>query len=263
MEDLCKEFIEFVNILKKVRNECPWDRKQTPKSLVQYFMEESYELVEAIENENEEGIKEELGDVLIHIVMQSIMAEERKSFNLEDVLRNVSNKLILRHPHVFGNTKLENEEEVLLNWESIKKEEKENSKGILDGIPKILPSLLASLRIQEKVSHVGFDWKNAEEILPKLREELLELENAIKEGDKENIREEIGDLLFTIVNLSRHLDVNPETALKETNEKFIERFRFIEEKVKEENKRWEELTLEDMDKWWEISKTAQKGGEKE
>ncbi|MGB9857846.1 MAG: nucleoside triphosphate pyrophosphohydrolase [Dictyoglomaceae bacterium] len=252
MENLCKNFIELVNILQRVRKECPWDREQTPSSLLTYFLEESYELIESISENKEEEIKEELGDVLIHVIMQSIMAEERGSFTLSDVCEFVSKKLVTRHPHVFGNREVKNVEEVLTNWENIKQQE--NDKGILDGIPKTLPSLLASLRIQEKVSHVGFDWKNAEEIFPKIKEEISELEEAIKSSRKEKIEEEIGDLLFSIINLSRHLGINPELALKNTNEKFIERFRFLERKVKEEGKKWEDLTLEEMDKWWEISK---------
>lgn len=252
MEDLCRSFIELVSILQRVRAECPWDKKQTPYSLLTYFLEEAYELVESIQENKEESIKEELGDVLIHIIMQSIMAEEKGIFKLSDVLKSVNEKLITRHPHIFGEKKVKDVEEVLVNWENIKQEE--NNKGILDGVPKTLPSLLASLRIQEKVSHVGFDWKNAKEVLPKLKEEIAELEDALNSQKKEKIEEEIGDLLFSIVNFSRHLGINPELALKNTNEKFIERFKFVEKKVKETGKRWEDLTLEEMDKWWEYSK---------
>ncbi|MEN2983498.1 MAG: nucleoside triphosphate pyrophosphohydrolase [Dictyoglomaceae bacterium] len=252
MEELCKNFIELVNILQRVRRECPWDKKQTPYSLLTYFLEETYELVESIQENKEENIKEELGDVLIHVIMQSIMAEERKSFNLSDVLKLVKEKLITRHPHIFGEKEVKNVEEVLANWENIKQEE--NNKGILDGVPQTLPSLLASLRIQEKVSHVGFDWKNVHEVFPKLKEELAELEDALSTEIKEKIEEEIGDLLFSIVNLSRHLGINPEFALKNTNKKFIERFKFVEKKVKETGRNWEDLTLEEMDKWWEFSK---------
>ncbi len=252
MEDLGKNFIELVNILQRVRRECPWDMKQTPNSLLTYFLEETYELVESIQENKKESIKEELGDVLIHVIMQSIMAEEKGIFKLSDVLSFVKEKLISRHPHIFEGKEVKNVEEVLINWENLKQEE--NNKGILDGVPKILPSLLASLRIQEKVSHVGFDWKNAIEVLPKLKEEIVELEEALKTEKREKIEEEIGDLLFSIVNLSRHLGINPELALKNTNEKFIERFKFMEKKLKEEGKRWEDLTLEEMDKWWEFSK---------
>ncbi len=253
MEELSKNFLELVNILQRVRRECPWDMKQTPHSLLTYFLEETYELVESIKENKEESTKEELGDVLIHIIMQSIMAEEKGIFKLSDVLSFVREKLIARHPHIFGKKEVRNVEEILINWENLKQEE--NNKGILDGVPKILPSLLASLRIQEKVSHVGFDWRNAMEVFPKLKEEMVELEEALKTEKKEKIEEEIGDLLFSIVNLSRHLGINPELALKNTNEKFIERFRFVEKKLKEEGKKWEELTLEEMDKWWEFSKT--------
>ncbi|MCX7845022.1 MAG: nucleoside triphosphate pyrophosphohydrolase [Dictyoglomaceae bacterium] len=252
MEELCKNFIELVNILKRVRRECPWDKKQTPYSLLTYFLEEAYELVESIQDNKEESIKEELGDVLIHVIMQSIMAEEKGNFKLLDVLKFVNEKLITRHPHIFGEKEVKDVKEVLVNWENIKQEE--NNKGILDGVPKTLPSLLASLRIQEKVSHVGFDWKNAKEVIPKLKEEIAELEDVLNVERKEKIEEEIGDLLFSIVNLSRHLGINPELALKNTNEKFIKRFRFVEEKGKETGKKWEELTLEEMDKWWEFSK---------
>jgi MazG family protein len=254
MEELCKEFIEFINILQRVRRECPWDKKQTPYSLLTYFLEECYELVESIQSNAKDNIKEELGDVFIHIVMQSLMAEERGDFTLTDVLKNVNNKLITRHPHVFGEKETESVKEILYNWENIKQEE--NNKGILDGIPKILPSLIASFRIQEKASHVGFDWKNAKEIFYKLKEEISELEKAIEENNKENIEGEIGDLLFTIVNISRHLGIDPELALRKTNLKFVNRFKFLERKIKEEGKKWEDVTIEEMDKWWEISKNS-------
>lgn len=254
-ETMCKEFIDLLSIVKKVREECPWDKEQTPQSLIPYFLEESYELIDALEKNDNEMIKEELGDIFLHILMQSIMAEEENKFSFEDVCKNLKNKLITRHPHVFGETEVEGVKDILTNWENIKSKEKEE-KSILSGIPQNMPALLTAFRIQEKASHVGLDWKNSEEIIPKLQEELKELENAIKEGKKEKIEEEIGDLLFTIVNISRHLGIDPESCLRKTNNKFSERFKFIEQKIKESGKEWKDYTIEELDKLWDLSKTS-------
>ncbi len=253
-EKICKEFIDLYLVVKRVREECPWDQKQTSQTLVPYFLEESYELIDALEKDDPELIKEELGDILLHILMQSIMAEEKNRFNFEEVCKNLRIKLITRHPHVFGGVKIEGVEDVLTNWENIKSKEKEE-KGILSGIPKNMPALLTAFRIQEKASHVGFDWKNSKEILPKLYEEIEELEKAIQENNKEEIEEEIGDLLFTIVNISRHLGIDPESSLRKTNNKFTERFNHIERKVKESGKDWKDYSLEELDELWNASKT--------
>ncbi len=252
-ETVCKEFIDLFLVVKRVREECPWDKEQTPQSLIPYFLEEAYELIEGLEKDDKDMIKEELGDILLHILMQSIMGEEKNEFSFEEVCKNLKNKLITRHPHVFGEVHVEGVEEILTNWESIKSKEKEE-KSILSGIPKNMPALLTAFRIQEKASHVGFDWKDPKEIIPKLWEELKELENAIKENKKEKIEEEIGDLLFTIVNISRHLGVDPESSLRKTNNKFSERFKFIEQKIKEAGKEWKDYSIEELDKLWDLSK---------
>ncbi|ACI19679.1 nucleoside triphosphate pyrophosphohydrolase [Dictyoglomus thermophilum] len=253
-EKICKEFIDLYSVVKRVREECPWDQKQTPQTLIPYFLEEAYELIDALEKNDQEMIKEELGDILLHVLMQSIMAEEKNRFNFEEVCKNLKVKLITRHPHVFGEVKIEGVEDVLTNWESIKSKEKDE-KGILSGIPQNMPALLTAFRIQEKVSHVGFDWKNSKEIIPKLYEELKELEKAIQEDNKEDMEEEIGDLLFTIVNIARHLGIDPESSLRKTNKKFTERFKYIEDRIKESGKEWKDFSLEELDKLWESSKT--------
>lgn len=253
-EKICKEFIDLYSVVKRVREECPWDQKQTPQTLIPYFLEEAYELIDALEKNDQEMIKEELGDILLHVLMQSIMAEEKNRFNFEEVCKNLKVKLITRHPHVFGEVKIEGVEDVLTNWESIKSKEKDE-KGILSGIPQNMPALLTAFRIQEKASHVGFDWKNSKEIIPKLYEELKELEKAIQEDNKEDMEEEIGDLLFTIVNIARHLGIDPESSLRKTNKKFTERFKYIEDRIKESGKEWKDFSLEELDKLWESSKT--------
>ncbi|HOJ92137.1 MAG TPA: nucleoside triphosphate pyrophosphohydrolase [Dictyoglomaceae bacterium] len=254
-EKISKEFIDLFSVVEKVRKECPWDQEQTPQSLAPYFLEESYELIEGLEENDAQKIREELGDVLLHILMQSIMAAEEDRFSFADVCRDLKNKLIIRHPHVFGDIKVKEVKDILTNWETIKSSE-DNGKGILDGIPNNMPALLSSFRIQEKVSHVGFDWKETTDVIPKIYEEIKELEEAIETSEKEKIEEEIGDLLFSIVNIARHLDIEPESALRKTNRKFIKRFKFIEEKVKESGKNWKDLNLEDLDQLWELSKTS-------
>jgi MazG family protein len=254
-EDLCKEFIELYNVVERVRKECPWDQKQTPQTLIPYLLEETYELIEGLEENNSEKIKEELGDVLLHILMQSVMGEEEKKFSFAEVCKNLRTKLITRHPHVFGNVEVDGVKDILTNWETIKSQEKEE-KGILSGVPLNMPSLLSAFRIQEKASHVGFDWEKPEDILPKLKEEFKELEEAITNKNREKIEEEIGDILFTIVNISRHLNIEPEEALRKTNKKFIKRFEFIEKKIKELGKDWKNLTLKELDELWELSKTS-------
>lgn len=253
-EKTCKEFIDLYFVVKRVREECPWDQKQTPQTLIPYFLEEAYELIDALEKNDQEMIKEELGDILLHVLMQSIMAEEKNRFNFEEVCKNLKVKLITRHPHVFGEVKIKGVEDVLTNWESIKSKEKDEE-GILSGIPQNMPALLTAFRIQEKASHVGFDWKKSKEIIPKLYEELKELEKAIQEDNKEDMEEEIGDLLFTIVNIARHLGIDPESSLRKTNKKFTERFKYIEDRIKESGKEWKDFSLEELDKLWESSKT--------
>ncbi len=246
------KFEELVNIMRRLRKECPWDRKQTHDSIKAATLEEAYEVVEAIDGKNYDELKGELGDLLLHIVFHSAIAEEAGKFNVEDVIEGISKKLIRRHPHIFGNVVATTGKEIERNWETIKLEEGRNS--VLEGIPRVLPELQKAYRIQEKVSKVGFDWKNKEDVWEKVLEEIDELKKAEKENNKEQIENEIGDLFFSLVNYARFLGVNPENALRKTNEKFLKRFQYIEKKVKESGRKITDSNLEEMDKFWEESK---------
>jgi MazG family protein len=247
-----KEFDQLMEIMKKVRENCPWDKRQTHKTLMQYLIEETYEVVESIEQNEDDNLKEELGDLLIQIIFHCLIAEEREKFNINDVITTISEKLIRRHPHVFDNLSVSGEEEVLHNWEKIKLNEGKTS--VLQGVPKSLPALLKATRIQTKASRVGFDWDNYKDVLKKVNEELKELKEATESNNKDKIEEEIGDLLFSIVNISRFLHVNPEDALRKTINKFIKRFTIIEQEINKQGKKLQDVSLEEMDKIWEKSK---------
>ncbi len=247
------EFLQLVSIMKRLRKECPWDLKQTPQSLRQYILEEAYETVEAIDNENWEELKKELGDLLLQIVFQAEIAEEKSRFTLKNVIASINQKLIRRHPHVFGEIKVKDEDEVKNNWEQIKFEQ-ERRDSVLAGIPLQLSGLLRAQRIQEKAAQVGFDWNNVNGIFTKLREEISELEQAIQEKNPEEIENELGDLIFTLVNLARFQKINAEDSLRKTINKFISRFQYIERKLAEKNKSIYHSSLEEMDRLWEESK---------
>ena len=261
------KFDELVGIMEKLRGEggCPWDRKQSHETLRAYIVEEAYELVEAITNGLPGKIIEESGDLLLQIVFIASIAKEKCQFNINDVIDNLCSKLIRRHPHVFAKESAADSDEVLRNWERIKLEEKKveelNSSeskrsSILSGVPRTLPALLKAYRIQEKAAHVGFDWEK-EDISPiflKIQEEIEEIEKAIEEKDIMCIEEEIGDLLFASVNLARHLGVNPDVALGRANEKFMLRFSEIEKLVAESDRNWEEFSLGELDKMWNLAK---------
>jgi MazG family protein len=249
---MIKEFEEFVNIVKKLRKECPWDKVQTFDSLKANTLEEAFEVVESIDLKNYEELKLELGDVLLHVVLYSIIAEEQKLFDLKDVFNSSMEKLIRRHPHVFGDLNLTDAEEVKTNWERIKLTEGRES--ALDGVPKEFPALLKAYRLQEKASKVGFDWDKIEQVWGKVEEEFGELMESIKENDIEKIEDELGDYLFALVNYARFLKINPENALRRTTQKFIRRFQYIEKKLKENNIPIEDATLEVMDKYWDEMK---------
>lgn len=264
---MSKNFDELVNVMARLRapGGCPWDREQTYASLAQYLLEECYETFDAIQEADETGetvnLREELGDVLLQVVFHSAIAAERGDFTIDEVVKGVSDKLVLRHPHVFGDKNLETADDVLNNWDELKKAERAASgkvektrDSILDEISVHFPALLEGLKISKKAAKVGFDWENAEQIFDKLNEETEELKKAIAENDKENISEEIGDLLFVIVNLARKLDVEPETALKRTNRKFRKRFGFIETELKKQNKSLKDANLKEMDALWNDSK---------
>ncbi|MDY3237893.1 nucleoside triphosphate pyrophosphohydrolase [Fusobacterium perfoetens] len=251
-----KEFYKLVETLNILRgdNGCPWDREQTRESLKAPFLEEVYEALDVMDKGGEE-LCGELGDVLLHIIFQGKIAEEKGEFTIEDICQKINEKLIRRHPHIFGSVEVGSVSDVERNWEEIKKTEKEhqNRKSVLDGIPKGLPALLKAQKIQKKVKKYGFDWDNIEDVYAKVQEEIKEVEEAVKENNHEHIEEEIGDLLFAITNYARHLGVDSSEALRKTNEKFEKRFRYIEENCDIENS-----TLEEMDKLWNEAKKDKK-----
>ncbi len=252
MED--KNFQELVDIVRRLRVECPWDREQTHDSIKQNTLEETYEVVEAIDDKDYEELRKELGDMLLHVVFHSLIAEKEGTFKLNEVIDGIKEKLIRRHPHIFGDVKAEDTKEVLKNWEAIKLEE--GRENLLAGIPKNLPSLSRAYRIQEKASKVGFDWEHKKDVWKKVIEEIEELQSIEDSGDMAKIEEEMGDILFALTNYSRHLNVNPENALRFTNEKFIKRFTYIEERLKEKGIKITESNLQEMDKYWDESKKA-------
>jgi len=243
-------FNEFVEVVRRLRKECPWDREQTHKSIRHNLIEEAYETVEAIDNDDFNELKKELGDLLLHVVMHSIMAEEENKFTLDDVISGIKEKLIYRHPHVFGDVKVSSAKEVKNNWEKLKQTEN-NRDSVISGIPKHMPALIKAYRVQEKASNIGFDWRNREDVWKKVEEEISELKKAIESGDQKKIEEEFGDLLFAMVNYSRFLNVNPESALNKTIDKFIRRFQYIENELKSQGKDIYTATLEEMDAIWE------------
>ena len=250
-----KLFVDLVNIVEKLRSPegCPWDKEQTHESLLPYFLEEAYEVIESVELKDWETLKEELGDVLLHILLQAKIADETNKFNISDSLEVINNKLVNRHPHVFGDDNIDASVEAKQNWEDIKHVEKKR-KSRLDGVPNKLPALVRAQRLQEKASYVGFDHDNIEDAWEKLNEELNELKSAQEKRDIENIKEEIGDVLFSVVNLSRFFNIPAEDMLRKTNRKFITRFQTIERELKEKGKKLENSNLEEMEKIWEKSK---------
>jgi XTP/dITP diphosphohydrolase len=245
-------FNRLLDIMDELREKCPWDKKQTLESLRHLTIEETYELADAILDNDLQEIKKELGDVLLHIVFYAKIGSEKKVFDIGDVANSISDKLISRHPHIYGNVKVDNEEDVKRNWEQLKL--KEGKKSVLEGVPKSLPAVVKASRIQEKVAGVGFDWEKPEQVWEKVQEELEELNEEIKKGNKENTEKEFGDVLFSMINYARFIDVNPENALEKTNKKFINRFQFLENAAKNEGKNLSDMTLTEMDVHWEKSK---------
>ncbi len=248
------DFDRLVEIMARLRKECPWDRKQTRESLRPYLIEEAYEVLEAIDENDPEKLKEELGDLLLQVVFHAEIAREKGEFDINDVIDFLCNKLIYRHPHVFGDVKVKDAEEVLENWEKLKKKEKNHKDSVLSGVPRELPALLQAFRLQEKASKVGFDWDNVDGVIDKMKEELSELIEAVNSGDREKIEHEMGDLLFAVANLGRFVGVDPENALRKCNARFKERFQYIEKKLSEEGKSPSDVSLEYMDKLWEEAK---------
>jgi MazG family protein len=255
--------IELIEIIKTLRgpNGCPWDRKQSPADVKDYLVEELYELLEAIDMDEKEMLVEETGDLLFMILFLINLYEENDRFTLADSLKSIKTKMIHRHPHVFGNKTVSSVEEVKQNWQVLKeKEGKAAKESLLDNIPKSLPALYRSFFLTSNAAKAGFDWQHAGEVLEKIREETAELEDEIKEGTKEKITDEIGDLFFSIVNLSRHLGIDPEQALQRTNEKFIFRFKHVEKELKKRGKDIKNATLSEMDNIWEEAKKIKKDG---
>ena len=246
------KFNEFVQIVERLRKECPWDKEQTNDSIKAATIEEAYEVVEAIDNKDYDELRKELGDLLLHVVFHTVIAEESNHFKIDDVIESINEKLIRRHPHVFGDKEVSDAEEVKTNWEEIKLSEGRDK--LLDGLPPLLPGLQRAHRIQEKVSKVGFDWERKEDVWKKVVEEIEEMHQSELEGTHDELEGEIGDVIFALVNYARFLRVNPENALRKTNKKFIKRFGYVEEKITETGRKLSESTLEEMDKYWEESK---------
>ena len=247
-------FLRFLNVLDTLRVKCPWDAKQTNESLRANTIEEVYELTDAILDDDVNNIKKELGDVLLHIGFYSKIASEKQQFDIADVCTTLTDKLIFRHPHIYGNVSAESPEEVSKNWEQIKLKEKGGNKTVLSGVPNSLPSLIKANRIQEKAANVGFDWEEKEQVWDKVKEEASEVEAEIKAGNKEKLEQEFGDLMFAVVNAARLYGVNPENALEKTNRKFIRRFNYLEAKAKEKGKNLKEMSLAEMDEIWDEAK---------
>ena len=253
MNKSLEAFQRLLDIMDRLRVECPWDKKQTIESLRHLTIEEVFELSQAIVDEDYQDVRKELGDIIMHIVFYSRIAEDRKLFTIDDVINGICEKLIVRHPHVFGDTSVKNAEEVAENWEKIKLT-KEQNRSVLGGVPNALPELVKAYRMQEKAAGVGFDWENKEQVWEKVEEEIGELKEEIQNGNKERMTEEFGDLMFALVNYSRFIKVNPMDALEVANKKFRSRFNYVEEKAKEMGKSLVDMTLDEMNELWEMAK---------
>ena len=248
-------FERMLDILDELRVKCPWDRKQTNESLRPNTIEEVFELADALMADDQKSICKELGDVLLHVAFYSKIGSEKGTFDIADVCNALSDKLVFRHPHVFGEVKADDAETVSQNWERLKLKEKDGNKTVLAGVPRALPALIKANRIQEKVAHVGFDWERPEQVWEKVKEEIGETESEIKAGHKDDVEAEFGDLFFSLVNAARLYGVNPENALERTNRKFISRFNYLEAKAKEMGRSLKEMSLAEMDAIWEEAKT--------
>jgi XTP/dITP diphosphohydrolase len=251
-----KVFVDLLTIMDKLRAECPWDKKQTIESLRHLTIEETYELSDAIIKSDLQSLKGELGDLLLHIVFYSKIANESDAFTIKEVIDDINKKLIIRHPHIFGDVKVQNAEEVKENWEKIKLQ-KENKRSVLGGVPESLPALIKAYRMQEKAAGVGFDWKNKEDVWAKVEEEKEEFLAEVSKANKEKAQQEFGDLLFALINYSRFIDINPEDALEHCNQKFRRRFMYIEQEAENEGRRIHELDLDEMEHYWNQAKSKE------
>ena len=247
-----KAIDRLLTIMNELREQCPWDRKQTLQSLRHLTIEETYELGDAILDNDLEEVKKELGDLLLHIVFYAKIGSETEDFDIADVANGICEKLISRHPHIYGDVAVEDEEDVKRNWENLKL--KEGKKSVLEGVPRSLPALVKASRIQDKVAGVGFDWEEPQQVFEKLQEELAELQEEVEARDQEKIEAEFGDVMFSMINYARFLKVDAESALERTNKKFIKRFQYLEQKAKENNKALRDMTLREMDVFWEEAK---------
>lgn len=256
-EEKMEAFGRFLDVLDELREKCPWDKKQTNDSLRPNTIEETFELCDALARNNQEEICKELGDVLLHIGFYAKIGSEKNEFDIKDVCDKLCEKLIFRHPHVFGEVKVNDSTEVEDNWEQLKLKEKNGNKRVLSGVPNALPALIKAYRIQDKARHIGFDWEEKEQVWDKVREEFTELETEIKNLNKENAEKEFGDLFFSLINAARKYDINPENALELTNQKFIRRFNYLEDHTLKEGKQLKDMSLEEMDLFWNEAK--QKG----
>lgn len=251
-EEQLKAFDRLLTIMDELREQCPWDKKQTIQSLRHLTIEETYELGDAILDNDLQEVKAELGDLLLHIVFYAKIGSETNDFDIADVANSICDKLIKRHPHIYGDVKVKDEKEVKQNWEKLKLKEGKNS--VLEGVPRSLPAMVKANRIQDKVAGVGFDWEESYQVWDKVQEELTELQNEVTKGDQNSMENEFGDVIFSLINYARFLNVNPENALEQTNKKFVKRFQYLESKAKELNKSLSDMTLAEMDVFWEEAK---------
>lgn len=255
-----ESFNRLLDVMDRLREECPWDREQTNESLRSLTIEETYELSEAILNKDSFNISKELGDLLLHIVFYAKIGEEKGEFDISVVIERLCDKLIFRHPHVFSSTEVDGTGDVIKNWEQLKGKEKDGNRSLLAGVPASLPSLVKAYRIQDKARAVGFDWEKREQVWDKVKEELAEFEQELKEsGAQSAVEQEFGDLLFSLVNVARLYDIDPDSALEMTNKKFVSRFNYLEKRVKESGRLLKELTLEQMDSLWNEAKRVGNG----
>ena len=255
IENKKKSFEKLIYLIDSIREKCPWDKEQTFESLSHLTIEETFELFEAIINDNKDEIKSELGDLLMHIILYSKIASEKQFFDIGDVIETVIKKIISRHPHVFGSIKANTSNDVKKIWETTKiKENGNNCKSVLSGVPKSLPSIIKAYRIQEKAAGVGFEWKTKEDVWKKVLEEIDEFKNEVETGSKLSIEKEFGDVIFSLINYSRFLKINPEHSIQRTNKKFIKRFQFIESEVIKNKEKLIDLNLDEMEEYWRLSK---------
>jgi len=256
-----KGFADLVSIMARLRGEdgCPWDRRQTKEDLKPFLIEETYEVLEALDRADDQGLQEELGDLLFHIIFMARIAEEEGAFDIDDVTHGIAEKMVRRHPHVFGSSEVSGAHEVEANWARLKAAEKPRG-ALMEGLPRRLPALMRAYCLTQRASHVGFDWEHKDQVWEKLQEELTEFQEALRGGKEEELREELGDILFTLVNLARFIGVDPEDALRRVTNKFAERFTYIEQRLREQGKAPDETSLAEMDALWEESKKKGNNG---